>query len=173
MPRPPIHRVRPVLGCLVAALLALTSVMPGPATAQQQTGIDPRLSQIIGALLIAGGIAEVIDERDDRKKARRAEEARREAERKAAKSVKVHRDFRPAIEPGGHRGGRARTLPASCLRDVTGGRAVKRVVGQQCLQRNGVQASLPVDCATLVEVGGRFRTAYTASCLQGAGFRFR
>lgn len=182
MPRPSIHHARPILGCLVALVMALTTVVPGPATAQQTSAADRQLGQILGALLIAGGVAKVLDDRKDRKKARRAEEARRadearrEAERRAEAAARrnVHRDFDPIVEPDHRRRGHARAvLPSRCLRDVTGGPRVKRVVGQNCLQRNGVRAALPVNCATLVEVGGRFRTAYTASCLSDAGFRFR
>ena len=189
MPRLSIHHARPILGCLVALVMALTTVVPGPATAQQTSAADRQLGQILGALLIAGGVAKVLDDRKDRKKARRAEEAqraeeaRREAERRAAAAARrnVHRDFDPIVEPGHRRGDHARAvlpspravLPSRCLRDVTGGPRVKRVVGQNCLQRNGVRAALPVNCATLVEVGGRFRTAYTASCLSDAGFQFR
>lgn len=197
MPRLSIHHARPILGTALAALLALTTVIPGPATAQQGgSGIDPQLSRIIGGLLIAGGVAKVLDDRNDRRDARRREEARqeterqaaadraaaqrlaerREAERRDAEEAARHRrdrDYRAVVEPDRRHGRRARTLPASCLRDDLSASRVRRVVGQQCLQRSGVDVSLPVDCATLIESRGRFRTAYDARCLSDAGFRFR
>ena len=196
MPRPTIHHARPILGCCLAALLGLTAVVPAPATAQQQSTRDQQLSQVLGALLIAGGIAKVIDDRNDRRderrdRERRAEEERRaealraaEAQRYAEEQRRIEEqrraearsrhDLRPLIEPGRQRRGMgARTLPASCLRDVTGGRRPERVVEARCLQRADVRTTLPTSCARLVEVAGRFRTMYGAQCLSDQGYRFR
>ena len=179
--RPAARHVRPILGCCFAALLGLTTVIPGPATAQQQ-GFDPQLSQIIGGALIAGGLAKILSDRADDRADKRREEARRDAERRATPEVRVHRNFDPVIEPPRreyreegrrHRRGGWRTLPAACLRDVTGPHRTERVVGQRCLQREGVEASLPVNCATTIRQRGREHIAYRAACLQDAGFRFR
>lgn len=175
--RPAIRHARPILGGCFAALLALSAALPGPATAQQQ-GLDPQLSQIIGGALIAGGLAKILGDRADERELRRREESSHESGRRGLPAVRVHRDFAPVIEPPrrGLREGRAaawRILPASCLRDVTGGRYVQRVVGRTCLQRAGVRASLPVSCATTLDRGGRRHVVYRAACLREAGFGFR
>ena len=170
MPRLSIRLARPVIACGIAALLGLTSALPGPARAQQQyqQAGDPMLSQLLGALLIAGGLAHILDEDDDRR-----DDARRSAGRRDVPPVTVHRNFNPRIEPPRRHHPVVRALPASCLRDITGGRQVQRVLGRDCLQRQGVRAVLPAHCAARFRVGGRERVAYRASCLKDAGFSFR
>ena len=167
MQRLDIRHARPILGCCVAAILALTSVVSAPAAAQQYQPAGDSVSQLLGALLIAGGLAHILDDDGDDD---RSGSARRGSGPRAVPPVSVHRDFRPHADRGRPA---FRTLPASCLRDVTGGRQVQRVIGRECLQRQGVRTILPASCATRLRFGGRDIVAYRADCLRGSGYSFR
>ncbi|EPX87089.1 hypothetical protein [Salipiger mucosus] len=66
---------------------------------------------------------------------------------------------------------RRRVLPSRCVFEVRGG-GMRYVLGQGCLQRNGVRVNrLPRECLTRVRTGRGVRPAYVAGCLRRDGYR--
>ena len=82
------------------------------------------------------------------------------------------RAYDPYPGYGQHRLDRARILPGSCLRRVKSRQGTFGLFGPNCLARAGVNVRhLPRQCATEIRVGGRYRPAYGARCLQHNGWR--
>jgi len=78
-----------------------------------------------------------------------------------------------AAREGYGRDQRRALLPVDCLRRFETDRGVRRLVGERCLERNGVRtARLPDTCEVRVRTGRGIRDAYLAGCLERAGYRF-
>lgn len=156
---------RTIAAAILAASLGLAPAaqadrllyrLPDNAPQQTQRGGN-QAAQILGGLAVLGALGYTLnklgddDDHDDRR-----HEIRR--------SGRHHGwDGRREVRHGG--------LPSNCQRRVHTRHGSGRVVGTNCLYRNGVNVSrLPRDCRTRVHAGGRERRAFDARCLRHNGW---
>ncbi|NND20162.1 MAG: hypothetical protein HKN98_16445 [Silicimonas sp.] len=159
-----------------AAGIALT---PAPAAAD---GDD--IAKIIAGLAVAGIVAKAIDDRKDRKRARREAEQRVQNFGRFGDGDGIRHDNRRIIDGKIRRhdrdDGRARfgpgykrvALPDRCLVTVETARGDRLAYGARCLNRNFRHAGkLPSGCETVVRTRRGFRTVYGARCLERDGWQ--
>lgn len=159
-----------------AAGIALT---PAPAAAD---GDD--IAKIIAGLAVAGIVAKAIDDRRDRKRARREAEQRAQSFGRFGDGKGIHHDGRRVIDGKIRRhdredrrarfgpGFKRVALPDRCLLTVETARGDRLAYGARCLNRHYRHASkLPTDCETVVRTPRGFRTVYGARCLKRDGWQ--
>ena len=173
--------IRPLTAAILGIALGLTPLSVAPARADNTQDI----AQILGALAVLGIAGKAYNDYRDRKEEESRPEVTRSTRTYTAPEYRTdrhtgrHSDRHSGRHgDGARRGGqgsrhmRDRTLPAACSVGLSSRHGPSRVYGKNCLDRSGVRTErLPRGCETWVQVGGRWRTAYGAHCLQARGWR--
>ena len=150
---------RHILAPALAITIALGVVAPRPAQAENGEAI---VGVIVGVAALAL-IAKAIEDNREEEKARAQRATRVDA---TPNSTRINRH-------GQHSRlyNRSRILPDQCFRTIETRSGVRRVFGQRCLQRNGVNtARLPGACAFQVRTQRGIRTVYAGRCLRQNGW---
>lgn len=166
------------LASITAAAFAAAGIAFAPAPAAAD-GDD--IAKIIAGIAVAGIIAKAIDDRKDRKRAKRAATATEfprfgsiEDRDRRIIDGRIRRydedDFRHGPKPG--RGYKQLALPERCLLTVETARGDRLAYGARCLDRRYKFANkLPSSCETVVRTPRGFREVYGARCLRRDGWR--
>jgi hypothetical protein len=147
------------------------AIAPAPAAADRDD-----VAKIIAGLAIAGIVAKVIDDRNDRKPANNAQITRHDRYNSFDEPRRgriVDGTLRHRDQPGvrANRGYKRYALPDQCLRILDTARGDRRVYGNRCLQRNYKFANkLPRDCAIRVRTDRGERVVYGSRCLSRDGW---
>lgn len=148
-----------LLAPALALLIALGVATPRPAHAQNGETI---VGVIVGVAALAL-IAKAIEDNREEEKARAQRATRHHSK---PNQTRLHRH--------GHQSriyNRARVLPDQCFRTIETRNGVRRIFGQRCLQRNGVNtARLPSTCAYQIRTQRGIRTVYGGRCLRQNGW---
>ncbi len=131
--------------------------LPDGASQPTTQGGGTGAAQVLGGLAVLGALGYTLNRLSDDDD---HDDGRREIRRHGHHGWNGERNFR-----------RGSGLPSNCQRRVQTRYGSGRVVGTDCLYRNGVNVSrLPRECRTRVYAGGRRHRAFDAGCLRHNGW---
>lgn len=164
----------------IAAVLAISTTLAAASAVPARAASEEDIAKLLAGAATIFIIGKAIQSsRDDDRKDKNREDKKREEVRHyvpehrphvSKPPVHVHDRPVPKVVPRDVKTRYPDVLPASCVRQIEGGR-VNRVVMDRCLERNNVNTrSLPKSCRMTVETRRGEARAYALPCLRHRGY---